>query len=308
LPGSDEVYDLGSALAKWDNIFAASLIGDLKAYDLTIAYDATTKIFTGAFKGNLVAADSTVAFNATTKQFGFAGASFVGDLEGSSTSCTGTSANAQQLGSKDLSSSATADTVVLRTALGEINATAFNGIASSTTRLKIDDSAVDPAWNGSDVSTQYRSARTTKTAYSIAARNASGNLLANVFDGTATAAQYADLAEKYLADAEYPTGTVMSVGGDKEVTACRFGDRAFGVISANPAFMMNKDLEGGVYVALKGRVPVRVVGVVKKGQRLIAVDQGRAQASTLHSHSDAFAIALETSDDAGEKLIEAIVL
>jgi hypothetical protein len=115
------------------------------------------------------------------------------------------------------------------------------------------------------------------------------------------------LAEKYLPDADYEVGTVMVVGGEKEVTASSWGQRAIGVISANPAFMMNKDLEGGVYVALKGRVPVKVTGVVKKGQRLIATNGGLAVAGVPHS-SDVFAMALESSDDAGVKTIEAVIL
>ena len=86
-----------------------------------------------------------------------------------------------------------------------------------------------------------------------------------------------------------------------------FGKRAIGVVSANPAFMMNKDLEGGTYIALKGRVPVKVIGSVCKGDNLIAADNGFSTKSVHHS-SEIFAIALEDSGDIGEKLIEAIVI
>jgi hypothetical protein len=128
-----------------------------------------------------------------------------------------------------------------------------------------------------------------------------------LFQGTATAARYADLAEKYLADNDYETGTVVSIGGEKEITASSTGERAIGVISANPAFMMNKDLEGGVYVALKGRVPVKVMGTVQKGQYLIASDNGIAVA-TLDQHHAVFAIALESSDNESVKLVESVIL
>ena len=94
------------------------------------------------------------------------------------------------------------------------------------------------------------------------------NVSTGVLNATATAAQFADLAEKYLADQAYPVGTVVSVGGSAEVTACQVGDLPIGVVSANPAFMMNKDLVGGTYIALKGRVPVLVNGSVKKGTYL----------------------------------------
>jgi len=129
----------------------------------------------------------------------------------------------------------------------------------------------------------------------------------NTVFAKATTAQYADLAEKYLADQDYSIGTVVAVGGDAEVTASSFGDLAIGVVSEKPAYMMNSELEGGTYIALKGRVPVWVIGSVRKGQRLIASDSGRAVAGVQNS-SNVFAIALESNDDSGAKLIEAVIL
>ena len=129
----------------------------------------------------------------------------------------------------------------------------------------------------------------------------------NIIYGKAVQAQYADLAEMYLADAEYEVGTVLMVGGEKEVTACQFGHRAVGPVSANPSYLMNSELANGTIVALKGRVPVKVVGTVKKGQNLIAGDNGCATVAVYHS-SEVFAIALESSDNSGEKLIEAVIL
>ena len=94
------------------------------------------------------------------------------------------------------------------------------------------------------------------------------------------------MAEKYLADTEYEVGTVVAIGGEKEVTAAKYGDRAIGVVSENPAFMMNKDLEGGTYIALKGRVPVKIIGAVQKGQRLVAANDGTAVAAVPHANDD----------------------
>jgi hypothetical protein len=135
-----------------------------------------------------------------------------------------------------------------------------------------------------------------------------GNVTAVLFQGTATQARYADLAEKYLADKTYEPGTVVSIGGEKEVTASQIGDRALGVVSTNPAYMMNSELEGGTYIALKGRVPVRVYGRVSKGQPLIAYHEGAAQASMAGWTPEVFAQALETSADEGVKLIECVIL
>ena len=159
---------------------------------------------------------------------------------------------------------------------------------------------------------QFVYASTATAAQTIVERSSNGNIygadfVGNIFYGTATAANYADLAEKYLSDVEYEVGTVVVVGGEKEVTASSWGKRALGVVSANPAYMMNKDLEGGTYIALKGRVPVKVIGSIKKGDNLIAANGGYAVASVYHS-SEVFAISLESSNDTGVKLIEAVVL
>jgi hypothetical protein len=146
--------------------------------------------------------------------------------------------------------------------------------------------------------------------------NGNGNGIGNIGSSSeyfntvfamATSAQYADLAEKYLADIEYEIGTVLAVGGDLEVTACQPGDLAIGAVSENPAYKMNAGLDNGTYVALKGRVPVKVFGAVRKGQRLVAANDGCAVASVSHAN-DVFAVALESSDNVGVKLIEAVIL
>jgi hypothetical protein len=136
--------------------------------------------------------------------------------------------------------------------------------------------------------------------------------------GRAIQTQYGDVAEKYLADAEYPVGTVVVVGGEAEVTACgdRSNQRAVGVVSENPAVKMNAMLEGGTFIALKGRVPVLVHGAVKKGEALVAGNRpdnppGTARSSNEiagHDRHREFAIALETNLDSGVKIVEAIIL
>ena len=140
----------------------------------------------------------------------------------------------------------------------------------------------------------------------VVARDSAGDIWYSVGHGVSTQARYADLAEKYLADKEYEIGTVISVGGEKEVTASSWGDRAIGVVSGNPGYMMNSELEGGTYIALKGRVPVKVTGVIRKKQGLIAANNGRAVAGVYHSN-EVFTIALEDSDGTKDT-IEAIIL
>lgn len=90
----------------------------------------------------------------------------------------------------------------------------------------------------------------------------------------ATSAQYADLAEIYVADAEYPPGTVVVFGGSAEITqSTKICDsRVAGVISTNPAFIMNDSVQG-LPVALVGRVPCRVKGPVLPGDVLVTSDE-----------------------------------
>ena len=133
-----------------------------------------------------------------------------------------------------------------------------------------------------------------------------GNVTANYLIGTATQALYADLAEIYTTDQNYAPGTVVVVGGDAEVTASSEGERAIGIISTAPAFLMNKDADGQA-VALKGRVPCKVVGAVTKGDALIASNNGHAKRSEYRSY-DTFAIALETSSETVSRVIEVLVL
>ena len=303
-PGVSNAYTLGSITKRWSSVYATAFNGALTG--------AVTGNTTGVHKGNIIADDSTVLINATTKQIGFASANIVGTLTGSVTGSASTAVNANQLTNLDPSATVPVtaiSTIAVRNSSGNILANQFVGIADKVDRTFIDrtNAIADPAWADGTASTQYRTARLTATAYSIAARDVSGNITATVFNGTATAARYADLAEKYLADKEYVPGTVVMIGGEKEVTASDVNTRAVGVVSADPAFMMNKDLEGGIYVALKGRVPCKAYGSVAKGDRLVAGPAGTAMAAH-GNYANVFAVALESTGTRAENIIEVLVL
>lgn len=100
---------------------------------------------------------------------------------------------------------------------------------------------------------------------------------------TATTALYADLAEKYSSDATYPVGTVVSFGGEQEITisSARNDRRVAGVISDKPSHLMNAGLESEhtAIVALQGRVPCLVCGPIKKGDMMVSAGDGRAVAN-----------------------------
>ena len=134
------------------------------------------------------------------------------------------------------------------------------------------------------------------------------------FEGLATSALYADLAERYEADAIYEPGTILVIGGDKEVTVTTiFADtRVAGIVSKNPAYMMNS--EAGTdkthpYIALKGRVPCKVWGPVTKGDLLVTSNiPGNAQAWTAQcAEGSVIAKALNTHIE-GFGVIEVLVV
>jgi len=173
-----------------------------------------------------------------------------------------------------------------------VYATNFTGEASKAATLRV----------GSD----FRSASSSATNNTVAVRDATGNIAANLFQGTATQARYADLAEKYTTAEELEPGTVVTVCAheDHEVEAASVGTIAIGVVSTDPAVMMNSEAEGQ-YIGLKGRLPVRVIGAVKKGQEVYVNDNGCA--STAINGGSLVGVALESNSDEGEKLVECVL-
>jgi len=146
------------------------------------------------------------------------------------------------------------------------------------------------------------------TLTGMAAATFSGTVTAGLFSGTATSARYADLAEKYETDEILEAGTVVCFGGDKEVTACAHEAHhaVAGVISTDPAYMMNSDAEGQ-YVALAGRVPCKVVGPVAKGDLLVTSEvKGHAKADNDAPAGRIIGKAIGSSDS-GEAVIEVLV-
>ena len=108
-------------------------------------------------------------------------------------------------------------------------------------------------------------------------------LTATNFSGTATQAKYADLAEQFASDASYEPGTLVSIGGTHEITICNedLSSDVLGVVSSNPAYLMNTDagnFDTHPPVAVGGRVPVKVIGPVRKGDRLVSAGNGAARA------------------------------
>ncbi len=144
--------------------------------------------------------------------------------------------------------------------------------------------------------------------------NKFANVYANYLVGTSVQSQYADLAERFEADAPMLPGTVVEIGGIKEITAAvqDLSEKVFGVISTLPGFLLNGGAgpnETHPAIAVNGRVPVRVIGQVSKGDRLVSAGRGLARAAD-RSELTAFNVigrALQDKATDGEGTVEAIV-
>jgi len=132
--------------------------------------------------------------------------------------------------------------------------------------------------------------------------------------GTSIHAQYADLAERFEADAEYEPGTVVELGGAAEITAAAedLSEDVFGVISTRAAFIMNSRVGNDLThppIAVQGRVPVKVIGTVRKGDRLVSAGNGFARAGSRSEITtwNVIGRSLENKDTLGEGTVEAVV-
>ncbi len=221
-----------------------------------------------------------------------------GDLSGSAT--------LTNLGSATLTATIVANSVALGTdttgnyvATGAVSGVGLSGSSSSE----------------GGTFTVTSNATSSNTGSTIVARDGSGNFTAGVITATATAARYADLAEKYTSDIQYPPGTVVVLGGDAEVTRSTGPtSRAIaGIVSTDPAYLMNNDLEGDtvVDVALIGRVPCIVIGIINKGDLLVSSSRpGHACAWTNATNPPAGSIvgkAIENKTDEDPGVIEVLV-
>ena len=139
--------------------------------------------------------------------------------------------------------------------------------------------------------------------------NGAGNAVGNIGSSStyfnrlfaqATTALYADLAEVYVSDADYQPGTVMTFGGNQEVTMSTVANdvRVAGVVSTHPAHVMNSGITAAhsVELSLTGRVPTMVTGKVSKGDMMVSAGGGRAQACATPTMGTVIGKALENFD------------
>lgn len=165
----------------------------------------------------------------------------------------------------------------------------------------------------SNISTVYVSGSILPTS-NVAVDIGSAGMWFDTVYGRSVQAQYADLAERFETDRPYGPGTVVALGGVKEITAAtnELSEDVFGVISTRAAYLMNGAAGSDAThppVAVNGRVPVRVIGQIRKGDRLVSAGNGMARAGAKNELSPFNVIGRSLQDklDTGEGIIEAIV-
>ena len=261
------------------NMVAGTFIGALTG---DVTGDVTgdlTGASTGAHNGTVGATTPATGAFTTISASGTITGDVTGDLtgnvtgntSGSSGSCTGNAATATL-----------ASTVTI----------SANNTANETVYLTFVDGATGTQGLETDTGLSY---------------NPSTNVLAT----TASQAQYADLAERYEAEAPVEPGTVVHFGGSKEIKECDEDgcSKVAGIISTTPAYMMNADAGDDSthpYVALKGRVPCKVQGSIKKGDMMVSAGNGRARAEADPKMGSVIGKAI--ADSEGEAVIEVVVL
>ena len=179
------------------------------------------------------------------------------------------------------------------------NAAAVNLTATNTTDSTHYISFVEAATGTEEV----------RTDTGLTYNPSSNTLTTSVFSGTATTAQYADLAEMYASDAEIEAGTVVHFAGNGKVAPCDTDmcSKVAGIVSTDPAHLMNSSQEG-VPLALAGRVPCKVTGTVNAGDLMVSAGGGMARAEANPALGTVIGKAIEDFSGEGEGVIEVLAL
>jgi len=304
-PDTDGIYDIGTASLRYNTIYANNL--NLKG-NVTLGDATADSITIGARFSSALVPDTNNTYDIGTSTlrwqdvFGVTG-NFTNITYGG-TALTATATELNYVGGVT-SAIQTQINTKFPTAGGTITGnfavngnTTLGSDSSDTITFNGETNSIIP--DGNNTRTLGDSGNVWNTVY------------ATLFEGKATSAQYADLAENYLANAEYEPGTVLVFGGTEEVivTSTKGDRRVAGIVSTEPAHLMNSKLEGDhvVAVALQGRVPCKVLGKVRKGDLLVTSSiPGYAIVDNQPSVGTVIGKALQDKDDDGRGVIEVVV-
>jgi hypothetical protein len=289
LVNANAVYDIGSSSQTFSNVYAQNYFGNGASLSGIITSvgninNGTSNVTVVSSGGNIT---HSVAGNANIGVWYGSGLSITGDLTVSGTATL----TGNILGDRVQNGTTSID---IQSASGNANITigGTSNVAVFTTAGMIITGNIE---NGGSNGTGNIGSATTYF---------------NTIFGKATTAQYADLAENYLADAAYVPGTVLDFDGTQEVTISTHDSskRVAGVVSTNPAHLMNSTLDGDnvTAVALAGRVPTQVTGEIAKGDLMVSAGNGRARAEANPAVGTVIGKALENFDG-GEGTIEIVI-
>ncbi len=336
IPTSNVQFDLGSPTARWkDGYFSGSslILGNVVMKNVaggnTIAFYGpdgttpatiastsvdTTTISNGTSSMSVVTADGNIRANVGGNQIAVvtnSGVQITGDL-----SVTGNATLSGNILGDRIQNGTTNIDIQTINGNANISVAGTSNVAVFTTTGLVVAGTVSVSGTGNVTGANIVATADVFTPEIVkTGSNAVGNIgqSSNYFNtvfAQATSALYADLAEKYVADAEYVPGTVVVFGGDKEVTVTSTdADRAVaGVVSTNPSYIMNSGLEAEYVatVALTGRVPCRVTGTVRKGDLMVSAGYGLARAEADPRVGTVIGKALENHEGT-EGVIEVVV-
>jgi hypothetical protein len=255
MPGANVTYNLGSSEFRWKDLFLSGSTINLGGTTISAPIGGALAVNTG----NIVAGGGTASSSTTTGALVVVGGVGISGSINTGGSITPSANVTQNLGSATaywgttFTGQVTANTVVANAGTG--NAAVYTGNVYHAGNII---PFTSNAFYNLGTSTSWW----------------------NTFYGVSTQAKYADLAENYQADAIYEPGTVLMFGGENEVTVADPDTTAVaGVVSTNPAHLMNGALQGAkvVALALQGRVPCKVIGPVTKGDILVSAGFGFAK-------------------------------
>ena len=312
VPSDNATYNFGSAAAKFSTIYATSFNG--------VATDSLS--LGGVLASNFVRSDVAVPMNTPLTVLNNTGIT-IGAASDFTINVT-SSPNAVNLkgntSGKGLNLSvnlAGIPTNVLAfdgtTGLATVVGAPTTALGIATKQYVIDQVASGAAAGFSAINSNMMPSVT--NTYNIGSGAVKWNTVyATTFNGNATTANYADLAERFESDQPYCPGTVVELGGVAEITAATadLSENVFGVISTRAAYLMNASAGTDSThppIAMQGRVPVRVTGKVAKGDRLVSAGNGLARAA-LRSEITSFNVigrSLQHKTTTGEGIVEAIV-
>jgi hypothetical protein len=330
LPGQDNIVSLGNTYNNWSNVWSTLVT----TKGLSTPSSITTGTITGHWKlgpnssieiggGAVSASTANVATNANYLQSADLMTYIHTSLDGSNNSIPQTDNSGfimvGGINAVNAGSSVSGDWTV--NTGGTFQATSLKGTGSAG-YISADTAATNNtiAQRGTDGSlkatTLYGTTAQVQNLNAGVTTSAIGHITGQwqLLSGSTLQATYSDIAERYEADQPYEPGTVLIVGGEKEltVTSLHADVRVAGIISTAPAFKLNAeagDDDTHPYIALKGRVPCKVTGWVKKGSRLVtSLKPGYAESFREGDDSNAVVgIALESKETVGDGIIEVLV-